>query len=60
MHIRIELLQSGEVKIKKILPADMESPDEVSIKEDYCKFVSLYGIIYSSRGGAMKRSGKGW
>jgi hypothetical protein len=38
MHIRIELLQNGEVKIKKILPADMESPDEVSIKEDYYKF----------------------
>jgi len=60
MHIRIELLQNGEVKIKKILPADMESPDEVSIKEDYCKFVSLHGVIYSSIGGDVERSGKGW
>ena len=60
MHIRIELLQDGEVKIKKILPADMESPDKVSIKEDYYKFVSLHGIIYTSRGADMERSGKGW
>jgi hypothetical protein len=56
MHIRIELLRNGEVKIKKILPADMESPDEVSIKEDCYKFESLHWIIYNSRGGY----GEGW
>jgi hypothetical protein len=56
MHIRIELLRNGEVKIKKILPADMESPDEVSIK-DY-KFSSLHGIIYSTRGGDTEMGGR--
>lgn len=40
MHIRIELLRKGGVNIKKILPADMESPDEVAMSEDVIQAIS--------------------
>jgi hypothetical protein len=48
MHIRIELLRKGGVNIRKILPADMESLDEVSIKEQCYKFVYLH-VYYTQQ-----------